>query len=75
VLEPLTDQFELFTYSLPGHHDTPLPKGQYGEAELTEQLRALMLREGVAKAHIAGIPWAVRWPSISPAPARRWWIG
>ena len=55
VLEPLTDQFELFAYSLPGHHDTPLPKGQYGEAELTEQLRALMLREGVTKAHIAGI--------------------
>ena len=55
VLEPLTDQFELLTYSLPGHHDTPLPKGQYGEAELTEQLRALMLREGIAKAHIAGI--------------------
>ena len=38
-----------------GDHDTKLPKGPYGEAELTEQLRALMLREGIAKAHIAGI--------------------
>ncbi len=55
VLEPLTDQFELITYSLPGHHDTPLPAGQYGEDETTAQLRALMLREGVSKAHMAGI--------------------
>jgi 3-oxoadipate enol-lactonase len=55
VLEPLTDQFELIAYSLPGHHDTGLPKACYGEAELSEQLRALMTREGVAKAHLAGI--------------------
>jgi 3-oxoadipate enol-lactonase len=55
VLEPLADQFELIAYSLPGHHDTKLPAGQYGEAELTEQLRALMIREGVAQAHLAGI--------------------
>jgi 3-oxoadipate enol-lactonase len=55
VLEPLTDEFELIAYSLPGHHDTRVPKGQYGEAELSEQLRALMKREGIAKASIAGI--------------------
>jgi len=55
VLEPLADQFELIAYSLPGHHDTKVPKSQYGEAELTEQLRALMKREGIARAHIAGI--------------------
>ena len=55
VLEPLADQFELIAYSLPGHHDTKVSKGQYGEAELSEQLRALMKREGLAKASIAGI--------------------
>ena len=55
VLEPLADQFELIAYSLPGHHDTRVPRSQYGEAELSEQLRALMKREGIAKAHIAGI--------------------
>jgi pimeloyl-ACP methyl ester carboxylesterase len=55
VLEPLTDSFELIAYSMPGHHDTRLPQGQYGEAELSQQLRALMKREGIAKAHIAGI--------------------
>jgi len=55
VLEPLCNQFELIAYSLPGHHDTPVPTAPYGEAELTEQLRALLNREGVAKAHVAGI--------------------
>lgn len=55
VLEPLTDSFELIAYSFPGHHDTPLPKGHYGEAELSAQLLALIEREGIARAHIAGI--------------------
>jgi pimeloyl-ACP methyl ester carboxylesterase len=55
VLEPLAGQCELIAFSFPGHHDTPMPKGQYGEAELGELLRALMKREGVAKASIAGI--------------------
>lgn len=55
VLEPLADRFELIAYSLPGHHDTPLPAGQYGQVELTEQLRALLRREGIGRAHLAGI--------------------
>jgi pimeloyl-ACP methyl ester carboxylesterase len=55
VLEPLADRFELIAYSFPGHHDTPVPKGQYGEAELSQQLKALMKREGIARASIAGI--------------------
>ena len=55
VLEPLCNQFELIAYSLPGHHDTKLPAGQCGAEELTVQLRALMQREGIAKAHMAGI--------------------
>jgi pimeloyl-ACP methyl ester carboxylesterase len=55
VLDPLMDQNELFAYSFPGHHDTPLPGHQYGVAELTEQLRAVALREGLAKFHLMGI--------------------
>ncbi len=55
VLEPLTDRFELCTYSLPGHGDTPLPGHQYGVPELTEQLRAVLQREGLHKAHLMGI--------------------
>jgi 3-oxoadipate enol-lactonase len=55
VLAPLGDRFELIAYSLPGHHDTRLPEGQYDEAELSKQLKAIMVREGIAKASIAGI--------------------
>ena len=55
VLEPLADQFELIAYSFPGHHDTRLPKGQYGEAELAAQLHAILKREAIAKVSLAGI--------------------
>lgn len=55
VLEPLTDRFELIAYSLPGHHDSPLPAGQYGAPELTAQLKAIAAREGLARFHLAGI--------------------
>lgn len=55
VLEPLTDRYELIAYSFPGHHDTKLPKGQYGAPELTAQLHALAQREGLTRFHLAGI--------------------
>lgn len=55
VLEPLTDRYELIAYSLPGHADTPLPGGQYGQDETTAQLKALLERAGIARAHLAGI--------------------
>lgn len=55
VLEPLTDRFELIAYSLPGHHDTPLPGHQYGVPELTEQLHAVLEREGLKKINLMGI--------------------
>ena len=49
VLDPLMDRNELVAYSFPGHHDTPLPGHQYGAPELTEQLRAVALREGLTQ--------------------------
>jgi pimeloyl-ACP methyl ester carboxylesterase len=55
VLEPLTDRFELITYSYPGHGETPLPDHQYGIPELTEQLRFVAQREGLTKFHLGGI--------------------
>ncbi len=55
VLDPLTGRNELVAYSFPGHHDTPLPGHQYGAPELTEQLRAVALREGLTKFHLMGI--------------------
>jgi pimeloyl-ACP methyl ester carboxylesterase len=55
VLEPLTDQFELIAYSLPGHPGAPPRAGQYDQDATTAQLKALMQREGIARAHLAGI--------------------
>ncbi len=55
VLDPLMDRNELIAYSFPGHPGTPPPGHQYGAAELTEQLRAVALREGLARFHLMGI--------------------
>ena len=55
VLEPLTDRFELIAYSLPGHHDTPLPAEPYGVPDLSAQLHAVLVREGLARFHLMGI--------------------
>ena len=55
VLSPLADIRELIAYSWPGHHDTPLPGHQYGVPELASQLRAVALREGLAKFDLMGI--------------------
>ncbi len=55
MLDPLKDRNELIAYSFPGHPGSPLPGHQYGAAELTEQLRAVALREGLHKFHLMGI--------------------
>ena len=55
VLDPLMDRNELIAYSFPGHPGAPLPGHQYGVEELTGQLRAAALREGVERFHLMGI--------------------
>jgi len=55
VLDPLMRRNELIAYSLPGHPGTPLPGHQYGVPELTEQLRAAALRDGLQRFHLMGI--------------------
>jgi 3-oxoadipate enol-lactonase len=55
VLDPLMDRNELVAYSFPGHPDSPLPGHQYGAPELTEQLRAVALRDGLTKFDLMGI--------------------
>ena len=45
----------LLSYDFPGHHETPLPPGPYGIAQLSAQLGAVVARAGVARAHVAGI--------------------
>ena len=54
-LLPLADKYTLITYDFPGHGETPLPAGAYGVEDLSNQLAAVLRREGIAKAHIGGL--------------------
>lgn len=51
----LSHEFTLLTYDLPGHGEAPVPAGPYDIADLSTQLGALLAREGIARAHLAGI--------------------
>ncbi|HVC50932.1 MAG TPA: alpha/beta fold hydrolase [Stellaceae bacterium] len=51
----LERDFTLISYDFPGHGGAP-PAGQgYGVEDLSAQLAALFEREGIARAHVAGI--------------------
>jgi 3-oxoadipate enol-lactonase len=51
----LAEEFTLLAYDLPGHGEAPVPAGPYGISDLSAQLGAALEREGIARAHIAGI--------------------
>jgi pimeloyl-ACP methyl ester carboxylesterase len=51
----LADRFELVSYDLPGHGETPVPPVPYGIEELSGQLAAVLQRNGIARAHVIGI--------------------
>jgi 3-oxoadipate enol-lactonase len=51
----LAEKFALLSYDLPGHGRAPVPERSYSIEDLSGQLAALMAREGIARAHIAGI--------------------
>lgn len=51
----LADRFELISYDLPGHGETPVPPAPYGIAELSDQLAAVLRGAGIARAHVMGI--------------------
>ena len=51
----LEDGFTLLSCDFPGHGEAPPADGPYGIAELSAQTAALMQREGIARAHVAGI--------------------
>ena len=51
-LEP---QFTLLSYDFPGHHETVLPGAGYTIEDLSMQLSAVLTREGVSRAYLAGI--------------------
>jgi 3-oxoadipate enol-lactonase len=51
----LARDFTLLSYDFPGHGETPLPGRPYGIADLSAQFAAVLEREGVGRAHVAGI--------------------
>lgn len=51
----LEANFSLLSYDFPGHGETPVPDRAYGIEDLSGQLAALLAREGVTRAHVAGI--------------------
>jgi 3-oxoadipate enol-lactonase len=51
----LESGYTLVSYDFPGHGETKPPDGPYGITELSSQLAALLAREGIARAHVAGI--------------------
>src|ERR1700736_1136223 len=51
----LERDFTLIAYDLPGHGEMPVPAQGYGVEALSAQLAATMAREGIERAHLAGI--------------------
>ena len=51
----LERDFTLLSYDFPGHGETPVPPHPYGVEQLSDQLAAVLSREGVSRAHVAGI--------------------
>jgi len=51
----LEEDFTLLSYDFPGHGETPVPDRAYTIADLSHQLAAVVGREGLTRAHVAGI--------------------
>jgi 3-oxoadipate enol-lactonase len=51
----LARSFTVLAYDFPGHGETALPAGRYSIEDLSAQLAAVLEREGVPRAHVAGI--------------------
>jgi 3-oxoadipate enol-lactonase len=53
--KPLTSDFALYRYDLPGHGTSPVPPAGYGIRDLSEQLAAIMRAQNIDRAGVAGI--------------------
>lgn len=51
----LAGEFCRLSFDLPGHGETPVPAGAYGIDDLADLCAYLLAREGVSRAHVAGI--------------------
>jgi 3-oxoadipate enol-lactonase len=52
---PLASEFRLLSFDLPGHGETTVPSAAYDIEDLAELCADLLRREGVSRAHVAGI--------------------
>lgn len=52
---PLEGKLRLLRYDLPGHGEVPTPGAAYTIEDLSMQLSGILLRNGIATAHLAGI--------------------
>ena len=50
----ISRRFELLSYDLPGHGETPPPSGPYEIEDLSEQLAGVLLASGIGRAHVVG---------------------
>ena len=53
-LAPLADRYTLLSYDLPGHGESPAPGSGFTIDDLSDQLAALLVREGIGRTHLAG---------------------
>lgn len=51
----LSDRFELVSYDFPGHGTTPVPDKPYSIEDLSEQLAAILSKQGLSRIHLGGI--------------------
>ena len=64
----LKDRFTCISYDLRGHGESPAPTARFGLDDLVDDLEALRVRLGIARAHVAGHTLG---GMIGPAHARR----
>jgi 3-oxoadipate enol-lactonase len=68
----LADAFTLLSYDLPGHGETPVPRGAYDIGDLAQQLAGVFRRHDLTHAHVVGISlggliaqhFAATWPGL-----------
>jgi len=72
-IHALGDRYELLSYDIPGHGETPLPEKPYSIEDLSHQLHDLLIENHVSRAHIMGISlggltaqhFAATWPEMT----------
>lgn len=52
---PLAAKFTLLRYDLPGHGETPVPRGPYQISDLSAQLAGVLKAKGIKRPSVAGI--------------------